>query len=422
MLDIKRIVEDKQNVEKSLLKRMSSSDLNLDEIIKDYEDYKEKLKAFEDKRAQQKDFNDKFAKVEKGSDEFKKLLDETKKLAKDVKKLEEEARKEKGKWTSKLEVLPNIPDEDVPSGEKESNKVIKEYGKKPEFDFESKDHLEVATNLGLVDFDRAAKLAGAQFILYRGDGAVLEWALLNFFIEEHRKDGYEFVLPPHLLTEESGYGAGQLPKFKEDVYWTQDKSFLLPTAETALSNLFRDEVLNEEDLPKKMFSYSPCYRKEAGSYRSNERGLMRVHQFNKVEMFQYTTQEQSEEALEELVGKASNLVEKLGLHFRLSLLAAGDCSAAAAKTYDIEAYIPSLDMYYEVSSASNVRDYQARRGNIRYKTKDGETKYVHMLNASGLATSRLLVSLLETYQQKDGSLVVPDVLRKFVGKDVIEPK
>jgi seryl-tRNA synthetase len=421
MLDIKRIVEDKKNVEKALLKRMSSSELNLDEIIKDYEEYKEKLKDFEGKRVEQKDYNDKMVNVEKGGEEFKKLVEETKKLSGEVKNLEKVVSKAGIDWLNELEKLPNIPDDDVPAGGKESNKELKIYGKKPKFDFEPKDHLEIAIGLGLIDFDRAVKLAGAQFVMYRGDGALLEWALLNFFIDEHRKDGYEFILPPHLLTEESGYSAGQLPKFKDDVYWTKDGSFLLPTAETAISNIYRNEIM--DDLPRKLFSYTPCYRKEAGSYRSNERGLMRVHQFNKVEMLQYTKPENSEAALEELVGKATSLVEKLGLHFRLSLLAAGDCSAAAAKTYDIEVYIPSLGEYHEASSASNTRDYQARRGNIKYKNeKAGKNEYVHMLNASGLATSRLMVSILESYQQKDGSLVVPEVLRKYIGKDIIKPE
>jgi seryl-tRNA synthetase len=255
--------------------------------------------------------------------------------------------------------------------------------------------------------------------MYTGEGAKLEWALINFFIDEHLKDGYEMILPPHLLVEESAYTAGQLPKFRDDVYWVQDGNCLLPTAETALANIYRDEILNEEDLPKKFFAYTPCYRREAGSYRASERGLMRTHQFNKVEMFQYTTQEQSEGALEELVKKASDLVEKLGLHYRISKLAAGDCSAGAAKTFDVEVWIPAIEKYYEVSSISNVRDYQSRRGNMRYKTKDKETKFLHMLNASGLATSRLLVAILENYQNEDGSVEIPEVLQKYLGKKIL---
>jgi seryl-tRNA synthetase len=421
MIDIKRIVEDKQNVEKSLLKRVSSSDLDLDKIVKKYKEYKDRLQDFESKRSQQKDFNDKMASTEKGSDQFKKLIDDAKKLSAEVKGLDEDVRGLREEWTSLVEVLPNIPDDDVPAGEKEANVVVKEYGEKPKFDFEPKDHVEIAKSLNLVDFDRAVKIAGTQFVMYRGMGARLEWALINFFVDQHLKDGYEFILPPHLVVEESAYTAGQLPKFKDDVFWTQDGNCLIPTAETALCNFHRDEILEEKELPRKIFGYTPCYRREAGSYRTDERGLLRMHQFNKVEMFQYTKPEDSPKALEELVGKAVDLVEKLGLHFRVSLLAAGDCSAAAAKTYDIEAYVPTLDQYHEVSSASNVTDYQARRGNIRYKDEtSGKTAYIHMLNASGLATSRLMAALLETYQQKDGSLKIPDVLQDYVGKSVIK--
>lgn len=421
MLNIKRIVEDKQNVEKALLKRMSSSDLDLDKIIKEYGSYKEKLQKFESKRAEQKEFNDKMANTEKGSNEFKKLIAEIKSLSDEVKKLDEDVKKSKDAWVKLVEVLPNIPDDDVPAGEKEANEIIKTVGNKPKFGFESKDHVQIATSLGLVDFDRAVKIAGTQFVMYRGMGARLEWALINYFIDTHLKDGYEFILPPHMVTRESAYTAGQLPKFENDVFWTKDGNCLIPTAETALSNLHRDEILEEKELPRKLFGYTPCYRREAGSYRTEERGLMRMHQFNKVEMFQYTKPENSEKALEELVKRATDLVESLGLHYQVVKLAAGDCSAGMAKTYDVETYIPSLNKYYEVSSISNARDYQARRGNIRYRDeKTGKTEYIHMLNASGLATSRLMVSILEAYQQKDGSLKVPDVLHKYVGKDVIE--
>jgi seryl-tRNA synthetase len=246
-------------------------------------------------------------------------------------------------------------------------------------------------------------------------GARLEWALINFFIDEHIQAGYEMVIPPNLVVRESAYTAGQLPKFEEDVYWTKEGLCLIPTAETVLTNIYRDEILDEGDLPKKFFAYTPCYRKEAGSYRANEKGLIRMHQFNKVEMYQFTTEDKSEEALEELRERAENLVEKLGLHYKTVKLAAGDCSSTAAKTYDVEVWIPTIEKYYEVSSISNVRDYQARRGNMRYRTQEGEIKYLHTLNASGLATSRLMVAILESYQQKDGSIVIPEVLRKYVG-------
>jgi seryl-tRNA synthetase len=257
--------------------------------------------------------------------------------------------------------------------------------------------------------------------MYRGKGAQLEWALINYFIDEHLKDGYEMILPPHIVNSDSAYTAGQLPKFKDDVYWVSEDQCLIPTAETVLTNMYRDSVLEEKDLPKKFFAYTPSYRKEAGSYRTNERGLIRVHQFNKVEMYQFTTPAQADDSFEELTIKAERLVEGLGLHYNRVQLAAGDCSAGAARTVDIEVWMPAIAQYYEVSSVSNDRDYQARRGNMRYKPSDGgKPLFMNTLNASGLATSRLMVSLIETYQQADGSVVVPDVLQKYTGFDKIE--
>jgi seryl-tRNA synthetase len=420
MLDIKRIIEEKDAVEKALLKRMDPADLDLDAIIELHKKKQAAQQEFEAKRAEQNSHNDKMAQVEKGSDEFMTLVKDLKAKAEEVKQAEEEMKKLDEELRALVEVLPNTPDEDVVAGDKENNEIVKTYKEKPEFDFEVRDHVEIGEELGMLDFERAAKMAGANFPMYRGWGARLEWALVNFFISEHLNDGYEMILPPHLLTRDSAYAAGQLPKFEEDVYWTQDGSCLLPTAETAIANLFRDEVLTEEELPKKIFAYTPCYRREAGSYRKDERGTMRIHQFNKVEMFQYTTPEQSDKALEELVTKAENLVEKLGLHYVTTKLAAADCSAGAAKTFDIEVYLPYLQRYIEVSSASNVRDYQSRRGNMRYKPADGgKPQYMHMLNASGLATSRLLVAIMETYQNADGTITVPEVLVPFMGTDKI---
>ena len=424
MIDIKRIVESKDEVEKALSKRMRVEDMHLDEIISLYRERREVLSEYEKLRAQQNSFNTKMAGVEKGSEEFKNLISDLKVLSEKVKEFEKRVDELTDKLTSLVEVLPNIPDEDVVAGQKEANQVIKVVGEKSIFDFPVKDHVELGESLGLFDLERAVKISGNNFVMYKGWGARLEWALLNYFINSHLSDGYEMLLPPHIVGERSGYTAGQLPKFKDDVYWLKDlDQFLIPTAETALDNLFRDEILNEKDLPKKYFSYTPCYRKEAGSYRANEKGLIRVHQFNKVEMYQYTTQEGSDFAFEELLGKAEKLVADLGLHYRVSKLAAGDCSAPAARTYDVEVWLPAVSQYYEVSSISNVRDYQARRGNMRYRKEDGTIEYMHTLNASGLATSRLMVALVETYQQEDGSILVPDVLRKYIGGvDKIEKK
>ncbi len=415
MIDIKRIVQDRDNVEKALLKRMDKSSLNLDEIISTYNLRKQAQCDFDLKRAEQNEYNAKMSSVDKNSNEFKNLLLELKKKSIEVKEAEENLKNLDEKLTHELEVLPNIPDDDVFAGGKEANKVIKIIGEKPVFNFKIKDHVELGKNLRLFDLDTASKISGNNFNMYTGLGARLEWAVINYFISEHIKSGYTMIIPPNLVTRDSAYCAGQLPKFEEDVYWVQDGLCLIPTAETALTNIFRNEVLNEKELPKKFFAYTPCYRREAGSYRANEKGLIRMHQFNKVEMYQFTTEDGSEKAFDELVAKAEALVSGLKLHYRVVKLAAGDCSASAARTYDIEVYIPSLDMYYEVSSVSNVRDYQARRGNMRYKEeKSGKIKYMHTLNGSGLATSRLMVSLLETYQQEDGSITIPDVLRPFI--------
>jgi seryl-tRNA synthetase len=321
--------------------------------------------------------------------------------------------------------LPNLPDEDLLAGGKENNRPIKTFGSKPSFDFKPKNHVELCESLGLIDYERGVKLAGAGSWIYTGMGARLEWALLNYFIEEHTKKGYTFMLPPYMLSYECGTTAGQFPKFAEDVYQianAEGKKFMLPTAETALVNLYRNEILEESELPKKMFGYSACFRREAGTYGAEERGMIRGHQFNKVEIFQYTTEDKSDDAFKELVDMACSLVEGLGLHYQLSKLAAGDCSDSMARTYDIEIYIPSMGIYKEVSSASNARDYQSRRGNMKYRDSSKKLHFMHTLNASGLATSRVFPALLEQCQNADGSVTVPEVLRKFLGGiDVLKP-
>ncbi len=325
--------------------------------------------------------------------------------------------------------LPNLPDADLLPGGKENNEPLRYIGEKHSFDFEPKHHVDLCTNLGLIDYERGVKLAGSGNWMYTGMGARLEWALLNYFIDTHTADGYDFILPPHMLEYACGETAGQFPKFADEVFKianhpTEGGTFyMLPTAEAALASIYRDEILTEADLPKKFFAYTPCFRREAGSHRADERGMVRGHQFNKVEMFQFTTAEGSDEAFEELVTKAENLVAGLGLHFRTVKLAAGDCSASMARTYDIEILIPSMNGYKEVSSVSNARDYQARRGNCRYRRADGKIDFVHTLNGSGLATSRIFPAIVEQNQRADGSVVVPEVLRKYLGGiEVIEKK
>ena len=325
--------------------------------------------------------------------------------------------------------LPNLPDADLLPGGKENNEPLRYIGEKHSFDFEPKHHVDLCTSLGLIDYERGVKLSGSGNWMYTGMGARLEWARLNYFIDTHTADGYEFILPPHMLEYKCGETAGQFPKFADEVFKISNHPtengvfYMLPTAEAALCSVYRDEILTEADLPKKFFAYTPCFRREAGSARADERGMVRGHQFNKVEMFQFTTPEGSDEAFEELVKKAENLVAGLGLHFRTVKLAAGDCSASMARTYDIEILIPSMNGYKEVSSVSNARDYQARRGNMRYRRADGKIDFVHTLNGSGLATSRIFPAIVEQNQRADGSIVVPEVLRKYLGGiEVIEKK
>ena len=324
-------------------------------------------------------------------------------------------------YTTCMLSLPNMPDADLLPGGKENNQPLRYIGEKHSFDFEPKHHVTLCENLGMIDYERGVKLAGSGNWMYTGMGARLEWALLNYFIDTHTADGYEFILPPHMLEYQCGLTAGQFPKFADEVFKIANHPtdggtfYMLPTAEAALASVYRDEILTAADLPKKFFAYTPCFRREAGSGHADERGMVRGHQFNKVEMFQFTTPEGSDEAFEELVKKAENLVAGLGLHFRTVKLAAGDCSASMARTYDIEILIPSMNGYKEVSSVSNARDYQARRGNIRYRREDGKIDFVHTLNGSGLATSRIFPAIVEQNQRADGSVVVPEVLRKYLG-------
>ena len=325
--------------------------------------------------------------------------------------------------------LPNLPDADLLPGGKENNEPLRYVGEMVKFDFEPKHHVDLCTDLGLIDYERGVKLAGSGNWMYTGLGARLEWALLNYFIDTHTADGYDFILPPHMLEYQCGETAGQFPKFADEVFKIANHPteggmfYMLPTAEAALASIYRDEILTEADLPKKFFAYTPCFRREAGSHRADERGMVRGHQFNKVEMFQFTTAEGSDAAFEELVTKAENLVAGLGLHFRTVKLAAGDCSASMARTYDIEILIPSMNGYKEVSSVSNARDFQARRGNCRYRRADGKIDFVHTLNGSGLATSRIFPAIVEQNQRADGSIVIPEVLRKYMGgMEIIEKK
>ena len=443
MLDIKLIKENPEGVKAALRAKEVDCDATIDRILEldvqvralktstegktaqKNKLAKENGKLFGQKKAgekQGKDTSDIDATIEKNKQEAI-ALDAS--IADEAEKLKELSAEYRVAMLS----LPNLPDPDLTPGGKENNQPLRYFGEPHKFDFEPKHHVDLCTGLGLIDYERGVKLAGAGNWMYTGMGARLEWALLNYFIDTHIADGYDFILPPHMLEYQCGETAGQFPKFADEVYKianpTDDRlHYMLPTAEAALASVYRDEILSEADLPKKFFAYTPCFRREAGSHRADERGMVRGHQFNKVEMFQFTRPEDSDAAFDELVRKAEELVKGLGFHFRTVKLAAGDCSASMARTYDIEIQIPSMNGYKEVSSVSNARDYQARRGNIRFRREaTGKLEFVHTLNGSGLATSRIFPAMVEQNQRADGSIVVPEVLRKYLGGiEVIEKK
>lgn len=425
MLDINSIRKDPNEI-KALLERRGC-DVSFDELLV-WDVKRRSLSTDGDAlKARRNQLSAQVPKMKKAGEDTSSLFEEVRQIGEDIKKIDADINDLESRIHTFLAGLPNLPDQDVPSGGKENNQVLRSWGQKPQFDFPIQNHVELAENLHLIDYARGAKIGGSGKWVYTGDGALLEWALLNYFIETHRKDGYQFMLVPHLLNYEVGYSSGQFPKFEGDVYWIGEREgrrdqFLLPTAETPLVSLHRGEILTEEELPKKYFAYTPCYRSEAGSYRAEERGMIRGNQFNKVEMVQIVAPEHSAAAFDELVRKASSLVEGLGLHHQIVKLAAGDCSASMARTYDIEVWIPSMGIFKEVSSVSNANDYQARRGSIRVRRKDtGKNEFVHILNGSGLATSRIFPTILEQNQQADGSVKVPDVLVKWMGKEYIRP-
>ena len=424
MLDIKYIKENPEEVIARLAKKGKDARAEIEEILKLDGERRALIAGNEAMKAEANKTNKLIPQYKREGKDVAALFAEMKELSAKTKANDEKVKEVEERYTALMLGLPNLPDEDLLPGGKENNQPLRYWGEPRTFDFEPKNHVDLCTDLGLIDYPRGTKLAGSGFWIYRGMGARLEWALLNYFMDTHLADGYEMILPPHMLEYECGLTAGQFPKFADEVYKIENPTdgrghYMLPTAEAALASLYRNEILTEADLPKKLFAYTPCFRREAGSYRADERGMVRGHQFNKVEMFQYTLPEASDIAFDELVAKAENLVKGLGFHFRTVKLAAEDCSASMARTYDIEINIPSMHGYKEVSSVSNARDYQARRGMIRVKRANGKVEYVHTLNGSGLATSRILPALVEQNQNADGSVNVPDVLRRYVGTDVI---
>ena len=422
MLDIRRIKENPEEIIDLLARKGKDARETIERILELDNQRRVLVSETDNLKAKQNAVSKQIPAMKKAGQDTAPVFAEMNALKETIKENDGKISVIEAEYKDLMLGLPNLPDPDLLPGGKENNQPLRYFGEPHTFDFEPKNHVDLCTGLNLIDYERGVKMGGNGFWCYKGMGARLEWALLNYFIDTHIADGYEFILPPHMLEYQCGVTAGQFPKFADEVYKIANPTnegrvhYMLPTAEAALASYFRDEMLKESDLPAKMFAYTPCFRREAGSYRADERGMVRGHQFNKVEMFQFTTPEGSDAAFEELVTKAENLVKGLGFHFRTVKLAAEDCSASMARTYDIEIQIPSMNGYKEVSSVSNARDYQARRGNIRFKREaTGKPEFVHTLNGSGLATSRILPALVEQNQLPDGSVKVPEVLQKYLG-------
>ncbi len=429
MIDIKRIKENPEAVKAGFHAKEVDCDQMVDRILELDTARRAAIAETEAMKAEQNRVSKQIPQLKKAGEDVAPIFKRMGELKASISANDQKLGEIEAEYRTLMLSLPNLPDPDLAAGGKEHNEPLRYYGEPHRFDFQPQHHVDLCTALNLIDYERGTKLAGSGFWIYRGMGARLEWALLNYFMDEHLKDGYEMIMLPLMLEYRCGETAGQFPKFADEVYKIENPTddrlhFMLPTAETALASLHRDEIMTEAELPHKYFAYTPCFRREAGSHRADERGMVRGHQFNKIEMFQYTLPEASDQAFEELVQKAENLVKGLGFHFRTVKLAAGDCSASMARTYDIEIQIPSMNGYKEVSSVSNARDYQARRGNIRFRREgSGKIEFAHTLNGSGLATSRIFPAMVEQNQRADGSVVVPEVLRKYLGGlEIIEAK
>jgi len=411
MLDIKMVRENSEEVERKLKTR--DENISLDELVVLDNKRRENQARLDELKAIRNKKNKEIAKAE----DKKTVIDSVRQLSADIKELEVVQKEVEKSMNDILAVLPNIPHEDVPVSFNENDAItIKTWGEIPEFDFDIKDHVDVANELNMLDFERAAKMSGARFALYRDYGAKLERALLNFMLDvQTSKHGYIEFMTPYLVNSDSLFTTSNLPKFEEDLFKTQDDLYLLPTSEVSLVNVHRDDILDEDELPLKYTAYTPCFRREAGSYGKDLRGLIRTHQFNKVELVQFVHPKKSKEALEEIVSHAEAILELLRIPYRKQLLVTGDISNASTMTIDLEAWIPTQKKYREVSSCSNCTDFQARRGNIRFRDKHGKLRFVHTLNGSGLATSRLVPAIIELNQTKDGELIIPEVLRPYMG-------
>ncbi len=424
MLDIKFIRDNIDAVRQSLKDRNLS--LDLDEFIKLYDQRRSSQNSLEELRARRNKVNDQISTLLKEKKDAKAAIDSMKTVSAEISRLETDIRNVQEPLQQIVMRIPNIPHSSLPRGDASNNAIVRTWGEPPKQDFKPLTHIEIAQNLDIIDLLRATKITGSNFILYKGWGAKLERALINFMLDLHtNKHGYTEIFPPFLVNRASMTGTGQLPKLEEDMYRLKDDDlFLIPTAEVPVTNIFRDEVIEEEKLPIYYTAYTACFRREAGSYGKDTKGLTRVHQFDKVEMVKFVKPETSYDELEKLVNNAETVLQTLGLPYRVVMLATGDVSFAASKCYDLEAYAAGIGRWLEVSSCSNFEDFQARRANIKYKrTMEGgkrTTEYIHTLNGSGVAMARTMIAILENYQQKDGSVLIPEALRPYLnGKEKI---
>lgn len=417
MLDIKLLRENPKELEKKLKSKVLDIDifkiLSLDEKARRIQKETDDLKFFKNKSSKE------IAILKREKKDALNLLDEMSKISLKIQALDQELKKLISEKDFLLSTLPNIPSPDVPlSLNVEDNKCIKTFGDKKKIDFPIKNHVQIGETLNLFDFKRAAKISKNRFSMYTGMGARLERALINYMLDIHHQNGFIQIIPPLLVKGDTMFGAAQLPKFKDQLFHIKDEDYdlyLIPTAEVPLNGIHSDEILDEKKLPIKYVAYTPCFRREAGAAGKNERGLIRTHQFNKVELYSITKPEDSEKNFNEMLLSAEEILQGLDLHYKNMLLCSGDMSFASSKTIDIEVFLPAQDRYYEVSSVSNCRDFQARRAKIRYRKKEDEKpSFVHTLNASGVATSRLMVAILENNQMEDGSVLIPTVLRKYL--------
>src|SRR3972149_5406840 len=417
MLDIRFLRENLTEVEKRLALR--GGNIGLPEFRMLDEDRRRLIADVERLKQRRNAASEEIATLKKEKKDVSRLLEEMQHVSSEIKELDEGLKGKEEMLEKFLLNLPNIPHPSVPSGKTtEDNVEIRKAGSLPNFIFTPREHSEIGERLGILDFERGGKLAGARFTLYKGAGALLERALINFMLDVHtRENGYTEVLPPFMVNRACMTGTGQLPKFEEDLFKIEGwEHFLIPTAEVPVTNVHRDEILREGDLPLYYTACTPCFRKEAGSYGKDVKGLIRQHQFNKVELVKFVKPETSYEELEKLTRDAEKILQRLGLAYRVVSLCAGDLGFASAKTYDIEVWLPGQNRYREISSCSNFEDFQARRANIKYKPKDGgKPMYVHTLNGSGLAVGRTVVAILENYQQDDGSVMIPEALRPYMG-------